>query len=354
MNAEPTTARETSPLPCTSLERAIIDTLQDDFPLQESPFATVATRLATEPEALLAALNALLERRMISRFGPLYNVERMGGAVTLAAMQVPKERFAEVAELVNAFPEVAHNYERQNSLNMWFVLATDSLVAQQHTLEAIAARCRLPVLNFPKEREFHIGFRVAVDGDGAARTTREAPPRRGENGKRYAPYVPAPEDRAIIRATQAGLPLDLHPYHAVAAQTGLTSSLVIARLQAMHEAGVIRRLGVVPNHYGLGLQANGMTVWDVADEYVAELGTRIGALAFVTHCYQRPRHLPLWPYNLFAMVHGRTLAEAEEKRGHIAGLLGSEARAGTMLLSTRILKKDGLRLTTTHASPPPC
>lgn len=151
-------------------------------------------------------------------------------------------------------------------------------------------------------------------------------------------------DRRIIRATQAGLPLTTRPYHAVAEALGLSPDEVMERLRAMRERGVIRRIGAVPNHYKLGYRANGMTVWDVPDERVDELGGRIGALDSVSHCYHRPRHLPDWSYNLFAMVHGRTRADVEKETARIAALLGEADRGHAVLYSTRILKKTGLRI----------
>jgi DNA-binding Lrp family transcriptional regulator len=151
-------------------------------------------------------------------------------------------------------------------------------------------------------------------------------------------------DRAIVRATQAGLPLVPCPYHAVAIEAGVSGRDVIARMRRMLYAGVIRRIGVVPNHYALGLIANAMTVWDVDDAALGRLGPRIGALDFVTHCYRRPRRPPLWPYNLFAMVHGQTDAEVGTKIAAIAALLGGHCRRSDVLMSKRILKKTGLRL----------
>ena len=152
-------------------------------------------------------------------------------------------------------------------------------------------------------------------------------------------------DRAIVRATQAGLPLCAQPYHAVAERVGVDPDEVMARMRRMLAAGIIRRIGAVPNHYRLGYRANGMSVWDVPDERVSELGRRVGALSFVSHCYRRPRRLPQWPYNLFAMVHGRTREEVEAQVAEIAALLGDAARRHDVLYSTRILKKTGLRLT---------
>jgi DNA-binding Lrp family transcriptional regulator len=152
-------------------------------------------------------------------------------------------------------------------------------------------------------------------------------------------------DRKIILASQGGLPLVSRPYHALAEQVGIPAEEVMARMQRMLENGVIRRIAAVPNHYALGYKANGMTVWDVADDRIDELGRRVGQLDFVSHCYHRPRHLPDWPYNLFAMVHGYDRDEVQSQIERIAALLGDACRGHEILYSTRILKKTGLRIT---------
>ena len=151
-------------------------------------------------------------------------------------------------------------------------------------------------------------------------------------------------DRRIVAATQAGLPLVREPYRAIAEKLGLDEADIIARLKRLLGEGAIRRIGAIPNHYALGVTANGMSVWDVADDAVTGIGAKIGALDEVTHCYERPRHLPLWPYNLFAMVHGHTRDEVRGKVERIARLIGPAARSHDVLFSTRILKKTGLRI----------
>lgn len=151
-------------------------------------------------------------------------------------------------------------------------------------------------------------------------------------------------DRRIIVATQAGLPLVPRPYHRLAEELGTTAAEVQSRLAGMLDRGIIRRIGAVPNHYALGYRFNGMTVWDVEDARVDELGAAVGALDFVTHCYRRPRHRPDWPYNLFAMVHGPDRESAEAMVARIAALLGDACRAHEVLYSSRILKKTGLRI----------
>lgn len=151
-------------------------------------------------------------------------------------------------------------------------------------------------------------------------------------------------DRRLIVATQAGLPLVERPYAALAEQLGIPATEVQARLAVMLARGTIRRIGAVPNHYALGYRFNGMTVWDVDDARIDALGEQVGALACVTHCYRRPRHLPDWPYNLFAMVHGRDRTEAAAGIAQIAAVLGDACRAHDVLYSSRILKKTGLRI----------
>lgn len=160
-----------------------------------------------------------------------------------------------------------------------------------------------------------------------------------------------PLDERIVRATQGGLPLVPEPYRAVARALGGGPVLVMERIRGMLSDGRIRRIGAVPNHYRLGYTANGMSVWDVADEAIARLGPAVGALHFVTHCYRRPRRPPDWPYNLFAMLHGRNRKEVEEKVAAIRALLGPACRSSDVLYSTRILKKTGLRLAPVPFSP---
>lgn len=151
-------------------------------------------------------------------------------------------------------------------------------------------------------------------------------------------------DRALVKLTQGGLPLTPRPFVELAGQLGISAKEVMTRFSSMLDHGAIRRIAAVPNHYRIGYSANGMSVWDVDNDQVTEAGREIAALNFVSHCYRRPRHLPLWPYNLFAMVHGASRDVVQEQVEIIAQHLGVRARAHDVLYSTRILKKTGLRL----------
>ena len=151
-------------------------------------------------------------------------------------------------------------------------------------------------------------------------------------------------DRALIAATQGGLPLVARPYEAVGAMLGVPGEQVRERLAQMLGGGLVRRIGAVPNHYRLGYTANGMSVWDVDDAQVSDLGPRGAQLPGVSHCYRRPRHRPDWPYNLFAMLHGTSREAVATQAEEIAQMLGSACRSHDILYSTAILKKTGLRL----------
>jgi DNA-binding Lrp family transcriptional regulator len=143
-----------------AVDRLVVGGLQNGFPLCERPYAEVALRLGLSEDELIARLARLRDDGVLSRFGPMYHAERLGGGLTLAATAVPKDRYDEVARQVNAHPEVAHNYAREHSLNMWFVLATDRPGRIARVIDAIEAETGLTVLNLPKTEEFFIGLRL--------------------------------------------------------------------------------------------------------------------------------------------------------------------------------------------------
>ncbi|GAB6048680.1 Lrp/AsnC family transcriptional regulator [Methyloparacoccus murrellii] len=146
----------------TPTERTIINGLQGGFPVCERPFLAAAEALGLTEDALIEGILGLLEAGILSRFGPMYHAERLGGALSLVAMRVPAADFERVAALVNAHPEVAHNYAREHAFNLWFVLATDRPERKAEVLAAIAAETGLPVHDMPKVAEYFVGLRLEV------------------------------------------------------------------------------------------------------------------------------------------------------------------------------------------------
>lgn len=145
-----------------SLDRRIINQLQGGFPVCERPFLEAAQRLGTSESELITRLRCMLDDGLLTRFGPLFHAEQLGGALSLCAMQVPRERFDAVAEQVNAFPQVAHNYQRDHAMNMWFVLATESAEELARTIRDIERETGLEVFNLPKQEEFYVGLHFQV------------------------------------------------------------------------------------------------------------------------------------------------------------------------------------------------
>ncbi len=137
-------------------DRALINAYQGGFPLSERPYADVGEKLGLSEDDVIARIGRMLDEKILTRFGPLYNAERLGGGLTLAAMKLPEEKFDEIAEQVNAFPEVAHNYAREHELNMWFVLATETPEGIAETCKRIEEATGYKVYNMPKEEEFFV------------------------------------------------------------------------------------------------------------------------------------------------------------------------------------------------------
>jgi len=142
------------------IDKTIINHLQKGFPICAAPYRQVARELGIDEANLLLRLETLLDDGVLTRFGPMYHAQQMGGALTLAALQVPEQRFAEITEIVNAFPEVAHNYARNHVLNMWFVLATERPEQVDAVIAAITAQTGLSVFNMPRISEYYVGLQL--------------------------------------------------------------------------------------------------------------------------------------------------------------------------------------------------
>ena len=336
----------------TRLDRAIINAFQGGFPVVEHPFEPAAAALrdrgvdvtATELRERIAALD---EAGTLSRFGALVNAEAIGGTATLVAMHAPDERFDEVAETVNAHREVAHNYEREHPhLNMWFVVSVADEDRVAEVLDAIEAETGQETYNLPKQREFRVEAKFLVDGpiaEGDVDLSGVGPDVTPADRRALTPA-----ERDLVVEIQGGLPITDTPYADVAAAIDQDPAWVVETIKRFEREGKIRRVGVVPNHYALGYTENGMTVWDVPDDLIETVGPAVASLPFVTHCYQRPRHEGVWPYNFFAMTHGRSAAESDRRIQEVKETMAEywdvDDGDWDSLFSTQILKKTGIRL----------
>ena len=336
----------------STLDRAVVNAFQGGFPVVERPWEPAAAALSERGvdvtgADLLAAVRDLDDRGVLSRFGALVNAEEIGGTATLVATHAPPERFDEAAETVNAHREVAHNYEREHShLNMWFVVSVADEARVDEVLAEIEAETGEETYNMPKRREFHVGATFLLDGpvpDGDLDCSDLGPDVTPTDATTLTPA-----ERDLVVEIQGGLPITETPYADVSDAIDRPTAWVVETIKRFDREGKVRRVGVIPNHYALGYTENGMTVWDVPDDVVDEVGEAVADLGFVTHCYRRPRHEGVWPYNFFAMTHGRDEAESERRVRQVRDVMADHWDVTDddwdTLFSTRILKKTGIRM----------
>ncbi len=324
-----------------ALTRHLLNDFQREFPLNPEPFARIARELHTSSAAVLEQLRELQVRGVVSRVGPVFRPNTIG-ASTLAAMAVPPAELEAVAAVVNGFSEVNHNYEREHRYNLWFVVTAGNRQAIDRTLNEISQRSGYEVMSLPLLRDYHIdlGFRMPLDRRQEALELPDMPPAAADP---HADSPPAGYAEDLIEAIQDGLPLVPRPYREIADRLGCTETAVIDRLRDLLDSGIIKRLGVVVRHHELGYRANAMVVWDVPDGQVDSLGRQLGDQDCVTLCYQRPRRLPDWRYNLFCMVHGQDRDEVLACIGRIAQDLGIDAIPHEVLFSGRRFRQRGAR-----------
>ncbi len=318
-----------------TLQFQLLNDFQRDFPLCPAPFAELASRLGVAEGVVIRELEHLRRVGKISRVGPVFAPKRIG-ASTLAAMAVPPEKLEIVAQTVNRFPEVNHNYEREHRFNLWFVVTAGSEGRLQAALGAIEQAAGYPILRLPLEQEFHIDLGFCMNGGDKKAA---APVARA-----YLPPRPLEElERRLVMALQEGLPFFIRPFQALAQRVGCEEIEVLERIRRWCDEGIIKRFGVVVRHHELGYRANAMLVHDIPDSEVERVGNALAQAEGVTLCYRRPRVLPDWPYNLFCMIHGQAREEVEARIAALRTEAGLLAWPHEILFSLTRFKQTGAR-----------
>ena len=321
------------------LTEKLLNDFQRNFPLNPLPFEQIAKALNTSTEVVLDKIKELQSKGAVSRVGPVFSPNTVGVS-TLAATSVPEKKIEWVAEVINRYAQVNHNYEREHHFNLWFVVTAENEDTLQQTLDNISQEIGYKVLSLPLLKEYHIdlGFRMQLKD-------REDIDNVDNSNSISSHTLPIETQLAsaedLIEIIQSGLPLVARPYKEIAERLGWSEEMVIDKLKTMVDGGIIKRLGIVVRHHELGYRANAMVVWDVADEKVDAIGKKLGMQDCVTLCYKRPRLLPEWPYNLFCMVHGRDRDDVLECIETMSEVLGLEDVAHTVLFSGRRFKQRG-------------
>lgn len=320
-------------------ETQLYDRIQHDFPLDARPYQRAASPLGLSERTVLSLLARDLGNGRISRIGAVFAPNSIG-ASTLAALAVPAGQMQSVAERLSADPAISHNYARTgHRYNLWFVAGARDRARLDDVMDGIAIDVGLQPIDLPLEREYHIDLGFPL---GKGREASKPPPRRPPPA-----HVPRPEmgdcDWRLVAALEAGLSLTPQPYHALAQRCGLSLAETLQRLKLWRKNGVIRRFGAILHHRHFGYSHNAMCVWNVPDARIDAVGMRIASLPHVTLCYRRPRRLPNWQYNLFAMVHARSQYELDMTLARFDAIGGLAGTPHGVLRASHCFKQRGTR-----------
>lgn len=323
-----------------TINQRLLNDYQHTFPLVSEPFGYLARKLNTDVDSLLKRVHALKQNGTISRIGPVFKPNTIGVS-TLAAISVPTDKLDYYAQIINRFPEVNHNYEREHEINLWFVLTAGNQQKLDASIAGIANQTGQQVLVLPLLKEYHIdlGFNLR-HLDRSQSFNHQKLAQKLETKDTFKPQELAPA-KDLIEAIQGGLPLVEKPYQALAKQLALAETEVIEKLKQLISSGAIKRFGVVVRHHEVGYRANAMVVWDVPGNEVDQIGRQLGEIDCVTLCYQRPRVQPRWPYNLFCMIHGQNRDEVLKCIAQLRTQHGLESVRHDILFSGKRFKQRG-------------
>jgi len=319
----------------SDLDRRLLDLMQGSFPIAARPYEAIALEAGITEDEVLSSVERLLKDRIIRQVTPIYDTRALGYGSMLVAAKVDPEHPWRAAKIVNSHPGVSHNYLRNHEFNMWFTLAVeeDSKLGLQGTLDVLQELTGAEsIRQLPTLKLFKIRMDLEMSGDTdtlAKRGVAEEPV--DLEAQDYDDF-----DRAVIRATQGSLPVVSEPWADAANQLGISVDELLAHLEAMQERGLLRRVAGILYHRRAGFSANGMGVWKVPADKIAEIGPQMAAYRGISHCYERPTYAD-WPYQIFTMAHGRSKEECDAILDAIADEFPIEERA-TLYSSTEFKK----------------
>lgn len=322
------------------IDRRLLDQIQRSFPIEERPYAVLAERLGLREEEVLSRIATLKARRLVRQISAIFNTGALGYQSSLVAMAVPETDVERAAEVVGAYPGVSHNYLRPAPFNMWFTIA----VPPGKLLDKVVAHLGRkaggwPTLILPAVKKYKLAVVLDVLEDAETDTVLNESSEIALEGAQG--FQVCEQTIRLVRCLQEDLPLKPRPFHALAQNLTIGSDDLMGLIRQWLARHWIRRFAAVLNHRRVGFGANGMLVWRCEPSRIDDAGTILAAFPEVSHCYQRQAY-PQWPYNLYAMIHGKT----EDECRRIAERLAQAVDIGEyrILFSTREFKKIRLKL----------
>ncbi len=287
------------------MENELLFEMQNAFPMTERPFKAVAEKLNTREEEVLSLVQKLKDDKIIRQTSAIFDTKRLGYKSSLVAFKVAEDKINEAAKIINAHPGVSHNYLRNHDYNIWFTMAVapDSKLGLEKTIETLKERTGAEdAIILPTLKMFKISVKMDTTGKRAKK----------EKLKKLAhkEIELTPQHIAVIKELQKDITVVEEPFKEATEKLGLSYNEFFTIANELKESGVMRRFATILNHRKAGFGANAMSVWIVPKEKGEEIGRQLAEFSAVSHCYLRPSY-PNWPYNLFAMVHGKSQEECD-------------------------------------------
>lgn len=319
------------------IDRKLLNDIQWVFPLVDKPYQEVAKSHNISEEEVMRRISALKSAGLIRQINAIFDTRRLGYKSALIAFAVVPEKLDAVAERVNEHPGVSHNYERNHEYNMWFTLAVPPDSDMKEELDKLAAlegviKYRL----LPTLKMYKIGVKLDMVNDDAEK------PKPTEQVKEMNPdrLEITERDKEFVRELQKDLPVVKEPFKEMAQNLGISTEELFAKAKEYEKVGLMRRFAAILRHRDAGFVANGMVVWNVPEDRVDDVGFTLAAFPQVSHCYRRPVY-PDWKYNVFSMVHARSLEAAEKMAVEMSSQIG--VTDYKILFSSREFKKERVK-----------
>lgn len=320
--------------------RIILDRIQRSFPMVPRPYDALAEGLEIDSQEVRRRIRALKEEGLLRQISAIFNTGALGYRSSLVAMAVPEKELERVVAVINRYPGVSHNYLRPGTYNVWYTIAVPPWESLQQTVDALSLSVGgWPTLILPALKKYKLAVVLDVLEEGEAAPNDESfeLPMVESKGS----FEPSPHNIRVVRCIQEDLPLVGKPFNQWADELAMTEGELLELISWWLEQGFMRRFAAVLNHRQVGFSANGMVVWSCPEERIDEYGRIVASHQEVSHCYHRPAH-PVWPYNLYAMVHGRNTEECRKIADKLAEAI--HLHDYEILFSTKEFKKIRLKL----------
>ncbi|HEU4605874.1 MAG TPA: Lrp/AsnC family transcriptional regulator [Nitrososphaera sp.] len=317
--------------------KKLLNEIQWVFPLVDRPYLEIAKKHGVSEEDAMRRITALKKMGIIRQVNAIFDTRRLGYKSALVAFSVKPDRLDQVADVINEHPGVSHNYERNHEYNMWFTLAVPPGTDMKNDLDRMAALdgvIKYRVL--PTLKLYKIGVRLDMVNEDAEK------PRPTDEVKELNPEKVqlSERDKEFIRELQKDLAVVPEPFKELADNLVITTDELFAKAREYESIGIMRRFAAILRHRDAGFVANGMVVWHVPEENIDEVGFKLAAFPQVSHCYRRPVYSD-WRFNLFSMVHARSLDAAEKMAVEMSGTIG--VKDYQILFSSREFKKERVK-----------